>query len=403
MMERSTQGLDKDPLHALTASAADAGGHASRGQRIPAFDYREAMNQLRGELMTAIARVLDSGNLILGPEVCAFEKEFSQFVSAPHAIGASSGTDALIVALRALGVGHGDEVITVANGPVPTVAAIRAVGGVPRFVDIEPTSLQIDPRLVAAALTSRTRCVLPIHLYGWPAPLEPLLEFCRGYDLALIEDCAQAHGTRIGGRHAGTLAAIGCFSFYPTKNLGAFGDAGMCVTSDAELAANLREQTCYGFRSDRVAHREGLNCRLDELQAACLRIKLRMLDTALERRSQIADAYRRGLQNTSLRMLPLPEHGTASWHQFVIRVEQRQAWIAWLERNAIQVGIHYAAPVHRMPAYEWLGYKAASLPETELACRQVLSLPIYPELTDQQVERVLDVIHAGLAAGLPAN
>lgn len=385
---------------ATTASTAALRAVHTDEQIVPAFDYRMGMAAMRGELLAAIERVLNSGCLILGPEVAAFENEFAHFIGATHAVGTSSGTDALIIALRALGIGAGDEVITVSNGPVPTIAAIRAVGAVPRFVDIDSGNLQIDPQLIEDAITAQTRCVLPIHLYGWPAPVAAIAEVCRTHNLVLVEDCAQAHGTWASGQHVGTLGAIGCFSFYPTKNLGAFGDAGLCVTHDAALAANLREQACYGFRNDRVAHREGLNCRLDELQAACLRVKLKQLDTALQLRANIAETYRRGLAGTGLSMLPIPEQGRASWHQFVIRAQQREAWIKWFERSAIQVGVHYATPVHRMPAYQWLGYSEGSLPNTEQACREVVSLPLYPELTDAQAERVIDCVHAGLASGL---
>jgi dTDP-4-amino-4,6-dideoxygalactose transaminase len=367
---------------------------------IPAFDCLAELGQQRDELLAAMARVLDSGNLILGAEVTAFEKEFAQFVGAEHAVGTSSGTDALIVALRALGIGPGDEVITVANGPVPTVAAIRAVGAVPRFIDVSPDDLQMAPERISQAITSRTRCILPIHLYGWPAPVERIAELCRARGLLLVEDCAQAHGTRLSQQHAGLVGDIGCFSFYPTKNLGALGDAGVCVTRDAALAANLREQTCYGFRSDRIAHREGLNCRLDELQAACLRVRLKGLPHALDQRQRIAAQYRSDLEATPLRLLPAPENSTASWHQFVVRVAQRDAWIKWFGQHRIQVAIHYATPVHLMPAYDWLGVHAGSLPVTEQACREVISLPIYPSLSEPQVQRVVATLRAGIAAGL---
>ena len=396
--------LGKTSLDSSAATAAASLPPCERGEpgleTIPAFDYRGGLAEQRSEILGAIARVLDSGSLILGPEVAAFESEFARFVGATHAVGTSSGTDALIVALRALNVGPGDEVITVANGPVPTVAAIRAVGAMPRFVDVDPASLQMAPDKIATAINDRTRCVLPMHLYGWPAPLEPIAELCRDRGLALVEDCAQAHGTWLGNRHAGTCGDIGCFSFYPTKNLGAFGDAGMCVTADAALAANIREQTCYGFQGDRIAHREGLNCRLDEIQAACLRVRLKNLPAALQRRQQIAARYRSGLQGSGLRMLPLPEHGIASWHQFVIRVDARDAWIQWLDQHRIQVGIHYAVPVHRMPAYDWLGVEEGSLLASEQACREVLSLPIYPELSDSQIDRILAALRAGLTARL---
>ena len=367
---------------------------------VPAFDYLRGLKSQRSEILEAIARVLDSGTLILGPEVTAFENEFAQFVGCKHAIGISSGTDALIVALRVLNIGPGHEVITVANGPVPTIAAIRAVGATPRFVDIDANCLQMDPRLVPQAITPATRCIMPLHLYGCPAPVFPIAELCGEYGLALVEDCAQAHGTYVGDRHAGTIGSIGCFSFYPTKNLGAFGDAGMCITDDPVLAERIREQSCYGFRKDRVAHVEGLNCRLDELQAACLRVRIKTLPKAIEKRRWIAAYYREQLASLPLQLPLIPNYGKPSWHQFVIRVAQREAWIQWLANQHIKVGIHYDQPVHLMPAYLKIAGGPGALPLTERVCREVISLPIFPELLTEDLERVCQSLRSGVEAGL---
>ena len=367
---------------------------------IPAFDYRVGLKAQYREIMAAIKRVLKSGTLILGPEVSDFESEFARFVGCQYAVGTSSGTDALIVALRALGIGAGDEVMTVANGPVPTIAAIGAVGARARFADIDPHTLQMDAGQLLSALSPKTRCVVAIHLYGWPAPIVEIQDFCRRHGLALIEDCAQAHGTKIGETQAGLFGEIGCFSFYPTKNLGAFGDAGMCITNDAQLAEGLREQVCYGFRQDRIAHTEGLNCRLDELHAACLRVRLRHLPEAIERRRAIALRYYHALVETGLGLPPSPENPGVAWHQFVLRLQQREAWLDWFRQHRIGCNIHYATPIHFMPAYRNLGYDVGDLPQTEAACRQVLSLPIYPELTERQVDRVIEVIRLGLESGL---
>lgn len=384
----------------FTAGTNDDEPTAATMHVIPAFDYRRSLVDQRAEIMTAMARVLDSGSLILGPEVTAFEQEFASFVGSRYAVGMSSGTDALIVALRTLDVRPGDEVITVANGPAPTVAAIRAVGAEPRFVDIDPATYQIAPKLVARAITSRTRCILPLHLYGHPAPVEQLVALSRDHGIALVEDCAQAHGAYISAQHAGTYGEIGCFSFYPTKNLGAFGDAGMCVTNNEQLAARLREQACYGFRRDRIAHSEGLNCRLDELQAACLRVRLKYLPAALGKRNTIAHQYLAGLAETALELPAQSPNDQAAWHQFVIRVTQREKWIQWFASQRIEVGVHYPVAVHLMPAYRALGYAHGSLPATEEACRQVLSLPMYPELSSTEIERVVAAVHTGLASGL---
>lgn len=367
---------------------------------IPAFDYLEGLSSYRQEVLSAVARVLDSGILILGPEVAAFEQEFAQFVNAKFAIATSSGTDSLIVALRSKGIGCGDEVITVANGPVPTIAAICAVGATPRFVDVDPVTLQIQPELVQAAVTPATRGVIPIHLYGYPAPIEQIARICEESQIVLIEDCAQAHGTMVGNQHAGNLGSMGCFSFYPTKNLGAFGDAGMVVTNSAVVASALREQACYGFRGDRIAHTTGLNCRLDELQAACLRVRLKHLSEALIQRDSIARRYLELLSDLELTVPVWPIAGTAAWHLFVIRVKNRARWIEWLAERQIQVGIHYASPVHLMPAYREFGNGEGSLPVTEQACREVISLPMFPELDDARVTRVAEAIVAGYQAGL---
>jgi dTDP-3-amino-2,3,6-trideoxy-4-keto-D-glucose/dTDP-3-amino-3,4,6-trideoxy-alpha-D-glucose/dTDP-2,6-dideoxy-D-kanosamine transaminase len=369
-------------------------------RKIPVFDYLEGLNTRREEILSAIARVIDSGTLILGPEVAAFEREFAEFVGARFAIATSSGTDSLIIALRSRGIGYGDEVITVANGPVPTIAAIRAVGATPRFVDVDPVTLQIDPRLIRAAVTPATRCVIPIHLYGYPAPVQQIADICADFGLELIEDCAQAHGTLISGQHAGDFGSMGCFSFYPTKNLGAFGDAGMVVTNDEAIAALLREQACYGFRGDRIAHSQGLNCRLDELQAACLRVQLQYLPSALARRESIARRYIELMTGLGLVLPAWPTSGSAAWHLFVIRVKSRAQWIDWLAQRHIQVGVHYPTPVHLMPAYRGFAAGEGSLPVTEQACREVISLPMFPELDDARITSIAEAMVAGYQAGL---
>ncbi len=366
----------------------------SAQSEIPAFTYLRAWNKHADEIRAAIDRVLNSGTLILGPEVAEFENEFAQFVASRFAIGVSSGTDALIVALRALKVTSGDEVITVANGPVPTIAAIRAVGAVPKFIDVDRNSLQIDPGRLIGAMTDRTRCIIPIHLYGFPAPIEEIINIAGARNIPVIEDCAQAHGTYVAGRHAGTLGTIGCFSFYPTKNLGAFGDGGLCVTQDEELATKIRQIARYGFREDRIAYCEGLNCRLDELQAAILRVRLRYLRSDLRRRTEIAARYCTELVSSALTLPAIPSSGTHAWHLYVARVQQRSRWIERLKEHGILTGVHYPNPVHLMPAFQWLGYSAGDLPVTEHVCREVLSLPMFPELTDAEIDRVIDVLRS---------
>lgn len=360
---------------------------------IPFFDYRPEYRRLKGEFDAAIARVLASGRLILGPEVRAFEDEFAQFVGVSHGIGVNSGTDALALALRSLDIGHGDEVITVANAGAPPVAAIRSVGAVPRFTDVLDGTWVMDPGGLDTLLTDRTRCILPVHLYGRPAPLGAILAFAERHGLAVVEDCAQAHGARYDERHVGTFGRIGCFSFYPTKNLGAFGDGGICLTDDPATADRLRALRMYGFGQDRHAHVEGVNTRLDEVQAAILRVKLAHFDESQKRRHEIAARYRQGLASTGLGLPPdCPEGQTHGYHLFVLSTTSREDTARRLEAARIGYGIHYENPVHRMEAYSFLGLPGGSLPVTETACASVLSLPLFPDLSAADVDSVIDCL-----------
>jgi dTDP-4-amino-4,6-dideoxygalactose transaminase len=359
------------------------------------FDYRPEYRSLESEINAAMRRVIDSGRLILGPEVAAFESEFAAFVGSAGAVGVASGTDALILALRAVGIGGGDEVITVANAGVPPVAAIRAVGARPRFVDVDPESLLLDPAGLEGALRANSRALLPVHLYGRPVPMEPLLEFASRNGLAVIEDCAQAHGARIGGRHVGTFGDVGCFSFYPTKNLGAFGDGGLCVAARPELEQRLRRLRMYGFGAERSAEVEGLNSRLDELQAAILRVKLRRLDEALAARRELARAYIERLRDSELRHPAAPAGSEHAYHLFVIETPRREPLIRRLQQSEIGYGIHYPHAVHTMPAYAFLDCAAGALPRTERACSAVLSLPLYPGLGEDAVRQVARTVLDG--------
>jgi dTDP-4-amino-4,6-dideoxygalactose transaminase len=353
------------------------------------FDYRPELERYREEILKAIRRVLDSGRLILGPEVRAFEDECARRLEVGGTVGVASGTDALCLALRAVGVGPGDEVITVANAGVPTVAAIRSAGAEPRFVDVDPDTLLIDPARLEAARTSRTRCVLPVHLYGQAADLGRIEAFARAHGLRVVEDCAQAFGATYRGRAVGSIGDVGCYSFYPTKPLGAFGDGGLCATSDPDCLERLRSIRMYGFAGDRHAHVEGVNSRLDELQAAILRVKLRYLDDLVEERRVIAGLYRAGLRDSSFRLPADAAGSTHVYHLFVVRTGDRERAIEALEAAEIGYGIHYPEAVHLMEAYCFLGYDEGELPETERACREVLSLPIYPGLAPESVEQVV--------------
>jgi dTDP-4-amino-4,6-dideoxygalactose transaminase len=360
---------------------------------IPFFDYRPAHRSYEDQVEEAIQRVLASGRLVLGPEVSGFEEEFAAYVGATRAVGVNSGTDALILALRALEIGAGDEVITVANAGVPPVAAIRAAGATPRLVDADPETLLIDSAGLADAVNSRTRCILPVHLYGQPADMDPILALASERGLLVVEDCAHAHGATYRGRHVGSFGDIGCFSFYPTKNLGALGDAGICVTDDSDLAERLRMQRTYGFRGDGHSHSEGLNSRLDELQAAILRVKLRHLDAAVEERRDLSQHYRDGLPSSVYRHPDTTPEGRHAYHLFVVEVPDRSSVCAALGAAEIGYGVHYPDPVHCMEAYRFLA-QSGELPVAERAAQRVLSLPLYPGLGKQAVEQVIELLRS---------
>lgn len=345
----------------------------------------------------AIRRVLDSGWYILGREVAEFEREFAEFLGAAHAIGVANGTDAIELALRALGIGAGDTVLTVSHTAVATVAAIERTGAEPLLVDIAPDTFTLDPaRLEAAILASakrRLKAVVVVHLYGHPADLPAILAIAKAHGLRVIEDCAQAHGAMLDGRHAGTWGDLAAFSFYPTKNLSALGDGGAVVTSDPALAARVAELRQYGWRERYISAVPGVNSRLDELQAAILRVKLRALAAENARRRELARLYSTGLAATPLRLPRVRENAEHVFHQYVVRTDRRDALLQHLQACGIPAGIHYPQPVHLQPAYAGrTALGSGGLPETERACREILSLPIHPQLSDEAVARVVEEI-----------
>ncbi len=355
---------------------------------IPIIDLNKQYESIRSEMDEAVARVLKKGSFILGEEVSAFEREFAAYCGVSHAIGVASGTDALQLALLACGVGVGDEVITASHTAVATVAAIEMTGARPVLVDIDPVRYTIDPDRFMQAVTVRTRAIIPVHLYGCPAEMTPILEIARKANIQIIEDCAQAHGAMIWDRKVGSLGDVAAFSFYPTKNLGAFGDGGAVVTNDSVIAEKVRLLRQYGWKERYVSSIKGFNSRLDELQAGILRVKLRHLDKWNDRRRALANLYLELLAGMGL---GLPSHAPDTlhvFHQFVIRHPRRDDLQAYLKKNGIHTLIHYPVPVHLQPAYADLGYSLGSLPNTELTAREVLSLPMYPELGDEDVERV---------------
>ena len=348
---------------------------------------------MRAEIDAAIRRVLDGHAYIMGPEVVRFETGFAAYTGAAHAVGVANGTDALHLALRALEIGAGDEVIVPAHTAVPTAAAIEMSGAVPRFVDITADRYGLDPALVERAIGPRTRAIMPVHLYGHPADLGPLLELAQRRGLKLIEDAAQAHGARWRGRQVGSIGDIGCFSLYPTKNLGAIGDAGIVTTNDAGLAQRLRMLRQYGWRDRQLSELPGFNSRLDELQAAILNVKLAHLDAGNARRRAIAARYLEAFGNLSMALPHVQPGCEAVYHLFVVRTPQRDALKTHLQARGVIAGIHYPVPCHRHPAYRDR-FGDVRLPVTEQVVGEILSLPMYPELTDDQVGRVIDAVRS---------
>ena len=340
----------------------------------------------------AIARVLEKGRYVLGEEAAAFEREFADYIGVRYGVGVGSGTEALHLALRACGVGPGDEVITVAHTAVATVAAIELCGATPVMVDIAPRSFTLDPTKLEAAITPATRAVIPVHLYGQSADLEPILSLARKWRVRVIEDCAQSHGATYGGRRTGAWGDMACFSFYPTKNLGAIGDGGFVATDDPQLAENARLLREYGWRERYVSDVAGWNTRLDELQAAILRVKLRTLDADNAQRRRLASVYDEWLAACPA-ILPVEmPYGQHVYHLYVVRAERRAALQVFLKERGIGSSIHYPVPVHLQPAYRGRLGDVGSLPETERAAREVLSLPMFPELAEAEVRQVADAV-----------
>lgn len=354
---------------------------------IPLVDLKAQYERIRPEIDVAIGGVLNAATFIMGPDVKAFEGEFAAYCGAEQAIGLSSGTDAVHLALRAAGVCAGDEVITTAHTFTATAEGIVMTGATPVFADIDPRTFNLDPASVDARVTSRTKALLPVHLYGQPADMDPLLEIGARRGIAVIEDAAQAHGAAYRGRRVGTLARAACFSFYPGKNLGAYGDAGAVTTDDEEIAERIRRLRDHG-RRDKYEHLEiAFGNRIDTLQAAVLRVKLRYLADWTERRRAIAREYTAKLAGR-IDVPYVPDWADPVWHLYVIRVPDRAEAQARLKAADVQSGVHYPIPLHLQPAYAPLGYRPGDLPHTEAAAKHVLSLPIYPEMTAVDVERV---------------
>ena len=369
---------------------------------IPFLDLPAQYRGIRGEIDAAIDKVLDSAEFILGSAVEGFEKVFAVYCGTRHAVGVNSGTSALHLALLALGVGRDDEVVTAAHTFVATAAAISYTGAKPVLVDVDPDRFTLDPAQFEAALSPRTKAIIPVHLYGQCADMDPIMRIAAKRGIPVIEDAAQAHGASYRGKTAGSIGRIGCFSFYPGKNLGAYGEAGGVVTNDDDIAQRIRAMRDWGQLQRGMHELPGYNYRMDGLQGAVLGVKLRHLETWTRGRQRVAARYDEFLAKTAVAgriRLPRPcPDGDHVYHQYVIRVKDRDRLRAELQMRGVQTGIHYPLPVHLQPVFAGLGYNAGDFPQSEQITRTIVSLPIYAELTDEQIARVVAAVEESLAA-----
>ena len=369
---------------------------------VPMLDLRAQLQRIRPEVDEAVERVITSAQFVHGEDCRQFEEEFAAYCGASHACAVANGTDALILALRAYGVGPGDEVVTVANTFIATGEAILLNGATPVFVDVDPVTFTMDASQVEKAITPRTRVILPVHLYGHPADMDAINALAGRHGLPVLEDAAQAHGAEVRGRRAGSLGHAACFSFYPSKNLGAYGDAGMVTASDPDFVARVRQLANHGggaSKYDNVVL--GTNSRLDTLQAAILRVKLRHLDQWNEERRERVRAYRQALADVPGVVLPSEREGARSaWHLFTIRARDRDALAAHLKARGIATATHYPRPIHLQPAMAAAGGRPGDLPVSEQLCREVLCLPLYPELPLEDLERIAAEVRAFCTAAV---
>lgn len=347
----------------------------------------------QAEIDAAVQKVLQSGWYILGEEVAAFEAEFAAYCESQFAIGVADGTNAIVLSLRALGIGHGDEVITCAHTATATIAAIEIVGATPVLVDIDATTYTIEPIAAQQAITEKTKAIIAVHIYGHPAEMDTLQAIAKRHNLYLIEDCAQAHGARYHGQRVGSMGVVGCFSFYPTKNLGAFGDGGAIVTQDPALADKIKALRQYGWRQRYVSDEAGFNSRLDELQAAILRVKLRYLDEDNQKRRELAALYNRLLSDVAIQIPAIKPAIEHVYHLYVVQSDRRDALMAQLRQAGIGTAIHYPLPNHLHPAYQGrIRTVPDGLPALVAATDRILSLPLYPELSLSDAEQVAQTI-----------
>ncbi len=364
-----------------------------RIKTIPLVDLKAQYLNLKPQIDQAIQRVIDNTDFILGKEVELFEREFASFSETEYGIGVASGTEALHLSLLALGISSGDEVITAANTFVATVLGINYTGARPVLVDIDSDNYNLDVSFIENVITKRTKAIIPVHLFGQPADMDPIMEIAREHNLKVIEDACQAHGAKYKGKKVGSIGDVGCFSFYPGKNLGAYGDGGMVVTNDEKIAEKIRTLRNYGSRKKYYHEFKGFNSRLDTLQAAILRVKLKYLDEWNRKRIRNALLYSSLLKDIKEVITPQFREDLDSshvFHLYVVRVEKRDQLLDFLDKKGIRCGIHYPVPLHFQEAYKDLGYKQGDFPIAEKLSKEILSLPMYPELTEEEIIYVVE-------------
>jgi dTDP-4-amino-4,6-dideoxygalactose transaminase len=364
-----------------------------KGRGVPFLDLRQQYRSIKDEVNTGVQQVMDSSRFVLGQNVNSFEREFAGFCGTKYAVGVANGTDALRLALLACRIGKGNEVITVPNTFIATTEAISQVGAKTVFVDIDPQTYNINVSRIEEKINRRTKAIVPVHLFGQPADMDPIMEIAKKYNSKVIEDACQAHGAEYKGKKAGSIGDAGCFSFYPSKNLAAFGDGGMVVTNGKEIAHKIKMFRDHGQVRKYEHLVEGYNSRLDEIQAAILRVKLKRLDEWNKSRRKNASIYNDLLEDVDEVVMPLEAKDAKHvYHLYVIRTHRRDELQEWLKSKGIGTGLHYPASVHLQKAYEYLGYKEGDFPVAEECAKQILSLPMFPELTREQIEQVVSEI-----------
>lgn len=397
---RTAMAAIRQPLDERDRSAAPANGRSRTGSKVkhvPLVDLQAQYAGIQAEVGPAIAKVLERCDFVLGEAVERFERSFAEYCGVPYAVGVDSGISALELILRAWGIGPGDEVITAANSFIASASAISFTGATPVLVDVAPDTCLMTAESVSRAITPRTRAIIPVHLYGQPVDMDPIVELAEAHGLLVVEDACQAHGALYRRRRAGSLGHAAAFSFYPGKNLGAYGDGGAVVTRDAVLAERIREYRNYGQREKYHHVSLAYNRRLDTIQAAVLEVKLRHLDRWNARRAALAAQYRELLQGLPLQFLSVAPDVEHVYHLFVVQLDDRDQVLSLLRQNGIGAGIHYPIPIHLQPAYAGLSLRPGSRPVAEAAARRALSLPLYPEMGDEHVEYVAGTLRSILA------